>query len=1043
MNNKMKKRTITGVAIISGAILVSVGVAGTVHLINENNAIEAKTYVTAKENNFNASTVTKEVNGITYALNDSDYSATVISIVPPTSGSSKIIGESKDGKSIFVNIPQSVTVNNTYTVRYIGDGSNSLFASNFEQYCSFLSKKQVNVILPKTVYSVSANAFKKSSTITTINVVNVSNTTTFANQQNANLTICGVSGSGAENGAINNRFSDMYSYDKNDTKKTAKITGFSSAALGIFNYLPDGVTVNFEIPTFISSGKYISTSIADNAFANKKFMKTLIIPGTVNSVGVGAFGGCSNINWVKFLGKNTSVSDNAFFEDTIDKIYALSDSKPKEFYTKNHSNGNYGINNASFNTLTLSSIDSVEQNPLKISYKVGEQLDTTGLVLKTTINDSGNPLTSYVASGFTCSPTTLNTSGNQTITVTYYDKTTTFVVNVTDPTPVTHTVTFNANGGTGGPTTQTKTYGASLLLTSEKPTRDGFTFKEWNTSVDGTGTVYQPGGYYSADEDVTLYAQWEESEIQVNLYDDDRSTVLGTLTLKDGYFYQDGNKIEKNGKFNLPTKEGYTFVSYNGSGNSTSKWILSDGTFGSEAQYDAVYNALVDLKKTNPDYAYMSAEWESTKHMVTFNANGGNGGPTTQTKTYGESLLLTSETPTKEGCTFKGWNTNQDGTGTVYQPGGYYSADEDVTLYAQWMQVVEPPANVPVESISLDKIEATIKIGGNIQLTATVTPDNATNKNVSWESSNTAVATVDNTGYVTAKSEGTATITAKTEDGEKTATATITIEKEITDNQGPTIISITGEKDLEGNYKVIIKATDESGIQKVLVNGAEITTKDSSGNFYFIPTKNGTYKIEVYDTEGNKTEQDYTENNIIEKTKITAEKDSNGNNIVYIETITNKKVTSVKVNGTEIKDKDSKGRYYFKPTQNGTYKVTVEYEDGTTEEVEYTENRITNNNNGNNSGNNNTNNGNSSTNNGNSSTNNGNNGSNNSGTNTGNSNKGSGTLTSGKSTSGNTIGTSTALTSLPKTGTKMGAFFAAIASGITAVFAWFKQRKEK
>lgn len=55
MNNKMKKRTITGVAIISGAILFSVGVAGTVHLINENNAIEAKTYVTAKENNFNTS----------------------------------------------------------------------------------------------------------------------------------------------------------------------------------------------------------------------------------------------------------------------------------------------------------------------------------------------------------------------------------------------------------------------------------------------------------------------------------------------------------------------------------------------------------------------------------------------------------------------------------------------------------------------------------------------------------------------------------------------------------------------------------------------------------------------------------------------------------------------------------------------------------------------------------------------------------------------------------------------------------------------------
>lgn len=409
--------------------------------------------------------------------------------------------------------------------------------------------------------------------------------------------------------------------------------------------------------------------------------------------------------------------------------------------------------------------------------------------------------------------------------------------------------------------------------------------------------------------------------------------------------------------------------------------------------------------------------------MMRMEENGGDEAPADDKKTYGEVLKITTKKPTRDGYAFAGWT---DEIGKWYSPESYYTADQDggtVTLKAKWV-------TVPVESISLDTTEATIKIGGNIQLTATVTPDNATNKNVSWESSNTAVATVDDNGYVTAKSEGPTTITATTEDGGKTATATITVEKEITDNQGPTIVSIKGEKDSEGNYKVIIKATDESGIEKVSVSGRDIIdTKDTDGNYYFIPKQNGTYKIEVYDTEGNKTEQDYTESNIIENTKITGEKDSNENDIVYIETITNKKVTSVKVNGTVIKDKDSQGRYYFKPKQNGTYKVTVEYEDGTTEEVEYTENRITNNNNGNN----NTNNGNSST----------NNGSNNSGTNTGNSNKGSGTQTSGKSTSGNTIGTSTALTNLPKTGTKMGAFFAAIASGITAVFAWFKQRKEK
>ena len=1136
MNNKMKKRTITGVAIISGAILFSVGVAGTVHLINENNAIEAKTYVTAKENNFNASTVTKEVNGIKYALNDSDYSATVISIVPPTSGSSKIIGESKDGKSIFVNIPQSVNVNNTYTVRYIGDGSNSLFASNFEQYCSSLSKKQVNVILPKTVYSVSANAFKKSSTITTINVVNVSNTTTFANQQNANLTICGVSGSGAENGAINNRFSDMYSYDKNDTKKTATIKGFSSAALGILNYLPDGVTVNFEIPTFISSGKYISTSIADNAFANKKFMKTLIIPGTVNSVGVGAFGGCSNINWVKFLGKNTSVSDNAFFEDTIDKIYALSDSKPKEFYTKNHSNGNYGINNASFNTLTLSSIDGVEQNPLKISYKVGEQLDTTGLVLKTTINDSGNPLTSYVASGFSCSPTTLNTSGNQTITVTYYDKTTTFVVNVVSDEPEvvyynvkddnnTQLFAYKKNQGiyisSGKGTDMKMVDGLSVVV---PPTKSGYTFqgyyytysgKEYeiidnngNIIVNSTNQNFPMYLFNTIGGNITLTAKWqaneEKSQYTINFDANGGTGAPSSMSSKGGSITIPSS---------VPTKSGSQFWIWKIKGTDVS--ATPGGTFYSIESYADSDGVVTFI-----------AQWG---YQIKFDANGGTGAPSEMLYPEGD-ITIPSNVPTKSGKQFETWKVKNSEVST--KPGekfnilgSYADSNGVITLVAQWTEnkisvesvsldkteatlkegenlhliptinpetatnsevrwnssntevatvkdglvvaksegttiitvttvdgektatckITVESSKVNVENIILDKTQATIKEGGNVQLTATVTPDNATNKNVSWESSNTAVATVDNTGYVTAKSEGTATITAKTEDGGKTATATITVEKEITDNQGPTIVSIKGEKDSEGNYKVIIKATDESGIEKVLVNGAEITTKDSSGNFYFIPTKNGTYNIEVYDTVENKTEQEYTENNIIEKTKITADKDSNGNNIVYIETITNKKVTSVKVNGTEIKDKDSQGRYYFKPTKNGIYKITVEYEDGTTEDVEYKEDRITNNNGGNNGGNNNNGSNNSGNNNGgNSSTNNSSNGSSsNNGTNTSGSNKGSGTLTSGKSTSGNTIGTSTALTSLPKTGTKMGAFFAAIASGITAVFAWFKQRKEK
>ena len=71
------------------------------------------------------------------------------------------------------------------------------------------------------------------------------------------------------------------------------------------------------------------------------------------------------------------------------------------------------------------------------------------------------------------------------------------------------TITFNANGGTGGPSTQTKTNGTALTLTTSKPTRAGYAFGEWNTAADHSGTTYMPGGSYATDADVTLYAVWD------------------------------------------------------------------------------------------------------------------------------------------------------------------------------------------------------------------------------------------------------------------------------------------------------------------------------------------------------------------------------------------------------------------------------------------------------------------------------------------------------------------------------------------------------
>lgn len=94
---------------------------------------------------------------------------------------------------------------------------------------------------------------------------------------------------------------------------------------------------------------------------------------------------------------------------------------------------------------------------------------------------------------------------------------------------------------------------------------------------------------------------------------------------------------------------------------------------------------------------------------------------------------------------------------------------------------------ISVTGITMSPTTGTlITAGSTLQLTATVSPSNATNPAVTWSSGNTSVATVDATGKVTAVANGIATITVKTTDGNKTATATITVTISGTEDNGGT-----------------------------------------------------------------------------------------------------------------------------------------------------------------------------------------------------------------------------------------------------------------
>ncbi len=83
---------------------------------------------------------------------------------------------------------------------------------------------------------------------------------------------------------------------------------------------------------------------------------------------------------------------------------------------------------------------------------------------------------------------------------------------------------------------------------------------------------------------------------------------------------------------------------------------------------------------------------------------------------------------------------------------------------------------VSVANITVSPATTTLQIAGTATLSYTITPENATDKTVSWSSDNESVATVDANGKVSGKSEGTATITVKTTDGNKTATCFVTVQ---------------------------------------------------------------------------------------------------------------------------------------------------------------------------------------------------------------------------------------------------------------------------
>lgn len=159
--------------------------------------------------------------------------------------------------------------------------------------------------------------------------------------------------------------------------------------------------------------------------------------------------------------------------------------------------------------------------------------------------------------------------------------------------------------------------------------------------------------------------------------------------------------------------------------------------------------------------------------------------PTTATLSVGGTQQLTpTVAPANATNKTVTYSSNNTGVATINGAGlitAIASGSATITVTTQdgaktaTSVITVNTSNVAVTSVSLSPTTASLSVGGTQQLTPTVLPSNATNKNVSYLSNNTGVATVNASGLVTAIANGTATIIVTTADGNKTSTAAITV----------------------------------------------------------------------------------------------------------------------------------------------------------------------------------------------------------------------------------------------------------------------------
>ena len=238
----------------------------------------------------------------------------------------------------------------------------------------------------------------------------------------------------------------------------------------------------------------------------------------------------------------------------------------------------------------------------------------------------------------------------------------------------TYSITYNANGGTGAPTSQTKTHGVNISLRPGIPTRaDGvnesgatvtYTFIGWGTSASATSAAYDPEDVYTGNADLKLYAIWKSISGYLIKFNSNGDNVENTPDPDEK-----SNCIDYKIPNKSPERYGYNFKGWSTTATGSVQYHPGD-----------VYSGNANLT--------LYAIWEPWSFTLKFNSNGGNGSVPSDVNLTSETYYLFLEgTLQKDGNIFIGWSKDPNGFSKIYQTGDSFSEIQNggtIILYAVW-----------------------------------------------------------------------------------------------------------------------------------------------------------------------------------------------------------------------------------------------------------------------------------------------------------------------------------------------------------------------